>query len=58
MHILCMMSFFPRTKRFIEGLARISHRGSVIVPGYGGSNFAIPVEYARRLVDAAGIDRE
>ncbi len=31
---------------------------AAIIPEYGGSDFGIPVEYARRLMDAAGINGE
>lgn len=31
---------------------------TAIIPEYGGSNFGVPVEYARRLLAQAGIDQE
>jgi serine protease Do len=38
----------------IEG--KIIAINTAIIPEYGGSNFGVPVEYARRLLDDAGID--
>jgi S1-C subfamily serine protease len=31
---------------------------AAIIPEYGGSNFGVPVEYARRLLEAAGVEIE
>jgi S1-C subfamily serine protease len=28
---------------------------AAIIPDYGGSNFGVPIEFARRLLEAAGI---
>jgi S1-C subfamily serine protease len=31
---------------------------AAIIPEYGGSNFGVPIEYARRLLEAAGVEIE